>query len=75
MTACCMTFLLSGYETIASVLAYTSYLLALNLDVQDQLCTAIDSLNSVRLYTCCMHACSYQFAISVAEEVNASRMW
>ena len=35
--------LLAGYETISNTLAYTSYLLALNPDIQEKLQSEIDS--------------------------------
>ena len=35
-------FLLAGYETTAVVLSYTSYLLALNTDIQQKLQAEID---------------------------------
>ena len=36
-------FLLGGYETTANTLAYISYLLALNPDIQEKLQSEIDS--------------------------------
>ncbi|KAL5491777.1 hypothetical protein EMCRGX_G017135 [Ephydatia muelleri] len=39
----CITFLLAGQETTASCLAYTSYLLAINPDVQEKLCQELDN--------------------------------
>ena len=38
-----VTFLLGGYETTANALAYTSYLLALNPDIQEKLQSEIDN--------------------------------
>ena len=46
--------LLAGYETTANALAYTSYLLALNPDIQEKLQSEIDDYfddKPVRLYT------------------------
>ena len=37
-----ITFLLAGYETIANTLAYTSYLLALNPEIQEKLRAKFD---------------------------------
>ncbi|XP_011408932.2 PREDICTED: cytochrome P450 3A31-like, partial [Amphimedon queenslandica] len=39
----CFDFMAAGYETTASTLAYTTYLLALNPDEQEWLCEAIDN--------------------------------
>ena len=36
-------FMLAGYETTSNTLGYTSYLLALNPDKQDKLCSDIDA--------------------------------
>ena len=36
-------FLLAGYETTALVLSYTSYLLAMNTDIQEKLQADIDN--------------------------------
>ncbi len=36
-------FILDGYESTANTLAYTSYLLALNPDIQEKLQSEIDS--------------------------------
>ena len=46
--------LLAGYETTANTLAYTSYLLAINPDIQEKLQSEIDSYfddKPVRLVT------------------------
>ena len=54
-----VTFLLAGYETTANTLAYTSYLLALNPDIQEKLQSEIDSYfddKSVSNSRCCMLA-------------------
>ena len=39
----CISFLIAGFETTSSCLAYTSYLLAVNPAVQDKLCQELDS--------------------------------
>ena len=39
----CITFLIAGYETTSSCLAYTSYLLTINPDVQEKLCQELDN--------------------------------
>ena len=38
-----LSLLLAGYETTSNALAFTSYLLAVNPEVQDKLCEDIDS--------------------------------
>ena len=38
-----VSFLAAGYETTANTISYTSYLLALNPDVQEKLQSEIDS--------------------------------
>ena len=43
ITAFAIDFLLAGYETTANTLSYTSYLLAMNIDVQDKLQEEIDN--------------------------------
>ena len=51
ITTHAINFLLAGYETSAINLAYTSYLLALNPDVQERLQSEIDTFfeqNSVK---------------------------
>ncbi len=50
-----LTFMLAGYETTSNALSYTSYLLALNPEIQEKLQNEIESYyqdNPV-----CMHAC------------------
>ena len=37
-----LSLLLAGYETTSNALAFTSYLLAMNPEVQDKLCEEID---------------------------------
>ena len=43
VVALALMFLLAGYETTSSTLAFTSYLLALNPSKQDKLCAEIDA--------------------------------
>ena len=43
ITAFAVDFLMAGYETTANTLSYTSYLLAMNTDVQDKLQEEIDN--------------------------------
>ena len=43
LAAFSVEFLLAGYETTAIVLSYTSYLLAMNTDVQEKLQAEIDN--------------------------------
>ena len=59
-----IAFLLAGYETTANTLAYTSYLLALNPDIQEKLQSEIDSYFDDKpvsimslLNNCYMHDC------------------
>ena len=54
ITAFAVDFLMAGYETTANTLSYTSYLLAMNTDVQDKLQEEIDNYfeeNPVSIYT------------------------
>ena len=39
----CFDFMVAGHETTSSLLAFTSYLLAINPHEQEQLCQAIDN--------------------------------
>ena len=51
----CVDFLLAGYETTSNCLAFTSYLLALNTDIQDNLCQMIEDYyqeNPVSILNC-----------------------
>ena len=52
-----VTFILAGYETTANTLAYTSYLLALNPDIQEKLQSEIDSYFDDKPVSCTLNAC------------------
>ena len=56
-----ITFMLAGYETTANALSYTSYLLALNPEIQRQLQEEIDNFyaeHPVREKPCvCIRVC------------------
>ena len=57
----CADFLLAGYETTSNCLAYTSYLLALNTDIQDKLCQMIEDYyqeNPVSILNCTIYVCT-----------------
>ena len=43
LTSRLLDFMIAGQETTANALAYTTYLLSLNPDEQEQLCEAIDN--------------------------------
>ena len=43
LAAFSLEFLLAGYETTSLVLSYTSYLLAMNTDIQEKLQAEIDN--------------------------------
>jgi len=56
-----ITFLIAGYETTSNALAYTSYLLALNPEIQEKLQAAIDEYfesNPVSWCVCAVFVCA-----------------
>ena len=52
-------FLMAGYETTANTLAYTSYLLALNPDIQEKLQSEIDSYFDDKLVCRCAYLSNF----------------
>ena len=70
-------FLIAGNETTSILLSYTSYLLALNTDVQEKLQSKIDAYfedNSVRLelYRSSIHN---NYAVSASEGMHNSSIY